>query len=351
MAINSMTWTLLLVLLSTCLLALVAAQTPAPETSPVPEASPSEPAPSPTAGGGGGDLETILTPALDLQNGFKLTDDGTGFIASHGNSKFTIRLTCLREVGKGGGGAVQEAALALGQKQVIRPQAPWDPDLESVYSEFSQNVGIAKPEGAVFNWNIKSFIDKYHMEAVPGSKQFIALLPGNVKANIQIEWPVKSYLNGFQVCTEVTWDIADEDFYLFMNNNTLPGQKKNLTAEPTVSYTVAKDSKGRTTGFTLNGPYTFAYLWPGRGGFTFLSKNPYAKSGEPNFANLNVTLNKASWTQKGSVEVVVTSDRAAEKIMLDPLMDIEGGWASGLLPNLALLLAVLFSFASLAHLL
>ena len=56
------------------------------------------------------------------------------FIASHGKSKFTIRLTCLREVGKGGGGAVQEAALALGQKQVIRPQAPWDPDLKSVYS-------------------------------------------------------------------------------------------------------------------------------------------------------------------------------------------------------------------------
>jgi hypothetical protein len=81
MAIKSMTWTLLLVLLSTCLLALVAAQTPAPETSPVPEVSPSEPAPSPTAGGGGGDLETILTPALDLQNGFKLTDDGTGYVA------------------------------------------------------------------------------------------------------------------------------------------------------------------------------------------------------------------------------------------------------------------------------
>jgi hypothetical protein len=56
------------------------------------------------------------------------------FIASHGNSRFTIRLTCLREVGKGGGGAVQEAALALGQKQVIRPQALWDPDLDSVYS-------------------------------------------------------------------------------------------------------------------------------------------------------------------------------------------------------------------------
>jgi hypothetical protein len=64
-----------------------------------------------------------------------------------------------------------------------------------------------------------------------------------------------------------------------------------------------------------------------------------------------VTLNKAKWTQKGSVEVVVTSDRAAEKIMLDPLMDVEGGWASGLLPNLALLLAVLFSYASLSHLL
>jgi hypothetical protein len=92
----------------------------------------------------------------------------------------------------------------------------------------------------VFNWNIKSFTGKYHMEAVPGSKQFIALLPGNVKANIQIEWPVKSYLNGFQVCTEVSWDIADEDFYMFMNNVTLPGQVKNITAEPTVSYKLAK---------------------------------------------------------------------------------------------------------------
>jgi hypothetical protein len=64
-----------------------------------------------------------------------------------------------------------------------------------------------------------------------------------------------------------------------------------------------------------------------------------------------VTLNKPKWTQKGSVQVVVTSDRASEKMMFDPLMDIEGGWASGLLPNLALLLAVLFSFASLSHLL
>ena len=88
MAIKSMTWTLLLVLLSTCLLALVAAQTPAPETSPVPEVSPSEPAPSPTAGGG--DLETILTPALDLQNGFKLTDDGTGYFAQTSSFFFHI---------------------------------------------------------------------------------------------------------------------------------------------------------------------------------------------------------------------------------------------------------------------
>jgi hypothetical protein len=81
------------------------------------------------------------------------------------------------------------------------------------------------------------------MEAVPGSKQFISLLPGNVKANIQIEWPVQSYLNNFQVCTEVSWDISDEDFPMFMNNNTVPGQKKNATALPTVSYTVQKGAR------------------------------------------------------------------------------------------------------------
>jgi hypothetical protein len=49
--------------------------------------------------------------------------------------------------------------------------------------------------------------------------------------------------------------------------------------------------------------------------------------------------------------VVVTTDRVAEKILLDPLMDVDGGWASGLLPNLALLLAVLFAFSSIAPLL
>jgi hypothetical protein len=62
-------------------------------------------------------------------------------------------------------------------------------------------------------------------------------------------------------------------------------------------------------------------------------------------------LDECRWTQKGSVELVVTTDRVAEKIMLDPLMDCDGGWASGLLPNLALLLAVLFAFSSLSPLL
>jgi hypothetical protein len=108
-------------------------------------------------------------------------------------------------------------------------------------------VGIASPEGAVFTWDIKSFTDKYHMEAVPGSKQFIALMPGNVKANIQIEWPAQSYLNNFQVCTEVSWDLSDEDFWMFMNNNTLPGQKKNVTAEPTVSYSIQKGKHSSCT--------------------------------------------------------------------------------------------------------
>jgi hypothetical protein len=135
MAFRSTTWALLLVLLSSCLLALVAAQSeaevsPAPAESPAPEPS-SEPTPG--DGGGGGDPDTGLSAALDLQNGFKLTKDGTGFIATHGASTFTIRLTCVREISKGGG-AVQEAKLATGTTQAIKPVELWDPDLESVYS-------------------------------------------------------------------------------------------------------------------------------------------------------------------------------------------------------------------------
>lgn len=186
----------------------------------------------------------------------------------------------------------------------------------SRHQEYTQNVGIASPDGALVNWDIKAFTDSYHMETVPGSKQWIQLLKGNVKANLNVQWPVRSYLNNFQVCTQITWDISDADFALFLNNNVLPGQSKNLTAPPTVLHKLEKsawiismvmaiaiaekwlwrggaDTKDKLIGFSLIGPYTFAYLWPGEAGFTFLSKNPYAKSGEPNFSIVNVTLSKA----------------------------------------------------------
>lgn len=54
-------------------------------------------------------------------------------MARKGDTTFSVRLTCLREVSPGGG-SVKDAAIAYGAKQVIRSQDPWDPNLGSVYA-------------------------------------------------------------------------------------------------------------------------------------------------------------------------------------------------------------------------